>query len=89
VTDLRALRFVFTGADAFHKPPAVRELLAHMLGRGVLVAEGAAHRAQRRALVPAFAPAQLRRLTGVFLDKANEVCPMTHPRVRPNMRCSW
>jgi cytochrome P450 len=41
----------------------------------VLVAEGAAHRAQRRVLNPAFGPAQLRALTGVFLDKANEVRP--------------
>jgi cytochrome P450 len=89
VADLRALKFVFTDVDAFHKPPAVRELLAHMLGRGVLVAEGAAHRAQRRALAPAFAPAQLRRLTGVFLDKANEVRLVIHTRERPNMRCSW
>jgi cytochrome P450 len=73
VTDLRAVQAVLASADAFHKPAPIRELLARILGRGVLIAEGAHHRAQRRALSPAFGPAQLRDLTGIFLDKANEV----------------
>jgi cytochrome P450 len=44
-----------------------------MMGEGVLIAEGDKHRAQRRLMNPAFGPGQVRELTGIFLDKANEV----------------
>lgn len=67
------MRHVLNHGDTFHKSTVVRETLARILGRGVLVAEGEQHLKQRRALNPAFGPSQLRNLTGVFLDKANEV----------------
>jgi cytochrome P450 len=44
-----------------------------MFGNSVLIAEGEQHRMQRKLLNPAFGPGQVRDLTGVFLDKANEV----------------
>jgi cytochrome P450 len=47
--------------------------LARTLGGGVLLVEGAEHRRQRRLLNPAFGPAQVRDLSGVFVGKANEV----------------
>jgi cytochrome P450 len=60
----------------------VRRFLGRALGWGVLVAEGAPHRAQRRVLNPAFGPAQVRELSGIFLDKSNEVrVPFRHLRV--------
>jgi cytochrome P450 len=43
------------------------------MGEGILVAEGDLHRAQRRLMNPAFHPGATRELTGIFLDKANEV----------------
>jgi cytochrome P450 len=64
---------VLNHSEVYHKPAAAKALLASILGRGVLIAEDAQHRAQRKALNPAFGPGQLRDLTGVFLDKANEV----------------
>jgi hypothetical protein len=77
VTDLRAVQYLVNRSDKFHKPSIVRAALAHVLGRGVLVAEDEQHRMQRKALNPAFGPGQLRDLTGIFLDKANEV--LSHP----------
>jgi hypothetical protein len=41
---------------------------------GVLATEGDKHKKQRRILSPAFGPAQIRQLSGIFLAKANEVC---------------
>jgi cytochrome P450 len=58
----------------YEKPPPTRFELGRILGYGILVSEGAIHRNQRRVLNPAFGPAQIRDLTGIFLDKANEVC---------------
>jgi cytochrome P450 len=57
----------------YRKPGVGRRMLTQLVGSGVIVAEGDAHRMQRKALNPAFGAAQIRELTGVFLDKANEV----------------
>jgi cytochrome P450 len=75
-SDLSALNAILSRTDTFQKPPQAQRFLGAILGPGVLVAEGSAHRAQRRILNPAFGPAQLRALTGIFLDKANEVRPL-------------
>jgi cytochrome P450 len=72
-TDLRALQHILSHNEVYQKPAEAQRELTRLLGKGVLVAEGPAHRAQRRALNPAFGPGQLRALTGIFLDKANEV----------------
>jgi cytochrome P450 len=48
-------------------------MIRRAVGDGVLVVQGAQHRAQRRVMNPAFGPAQVRELSGIFLDKANEV----------------
>jgi cytochrome P450 len=48
--------------------------LARLIGEGgVLVTEGHHHRTQRKMMNPAFGPGQIRELTGIFIDKANEV----------------
>jgi cytochrome P450 len=81
-TDLRALQHVLAHSDTFEKSLFVRRFLGRALGWGVLVAEGAPHRAQRRVLNPAFGPAQVRELSGIFLDKSNEVrMPFRHVRI--------
>jgi cytochrome P450 len=64
---------VLAHSDTFTKSRFARRLLHRVLGGGLLVAEGAPHRAQRRVLNPAFGPVQVRELSGIFLDKANEV----------------
>jgi cytochrome P450 len=81
-TDLRALQHVLTRTDVYQKPAFVVRAIASILGAGVLVAEGAQHRAQRKALNPAFGPAQLRALTGVIADKAHAVRRVPLPPLR-------
>jgi cytochrome P450 len=74
VTDLRALTHILTRATVFPKPEDTRNALRELFGEGLLVAEGATHRAQRRLLnKSAFAPNHVRNLSGVLLCKANEV----------------
>jgi cytochrome P450 len=77
-TDLRALSHILQHHDVYQKHPAVQRGLASIVGWGVLLAEGERHRVQRKALNPAFGPAQLREQTRVFLDKANEACIDLH-----------
>jgi cytochrome P450 len=73
VTDLGAISHIISHSDVYQKTPEVRRELARLLGEGVLVAEGQAHRRQRRALNPAFGSNQLRELSSEFLNVANKV----------------
>ncbi|THH29155.1 hypothetical protein EUX98_g5030 [Antrodiella citrinella] len=68
--DDRALNHIMTHSVDYQKPETVRFNLTSVLGAGVLVTEGEQHRQQRRIMNPAFGPAQIRELTGVFLEKA-------------------
>jgi cytochrome P450 len=61
----------------YEKVPPVERPLAQVVRRGLVVVIGEEHRRQRKALNLAFGPAQIQALTGVFLDKANEVRPYT------------
>lgn len=70
---MRALNHVIHHSDIYQKPEKLRTFLARVVGWGVLVTEGNQHRLQRKILNPAFGPGQVRDLTGIFLDKANEV----------------
>jgi cytochrome P450 len=72
-TDTRALGHILQRSDIYQKPYPMRFALEKILGAGLIVAEGDAHRRQRKVLNPAFGPSQLRALTDVMLDKANEV----------------
>jgi hypothetical protein len=73
ITDLKAIGYILANPDAFPKPDATQNFLRYIFGDGLLVSQGAAHRMQRKIMNPAFGPTQLRELTGIFLDKANEV----------------
>jgi cytochrome P450 len=64
---------VLSHAEIFRRTSVASRLGRHLFGDGVLVVEGAQHRAQRRVMNPAFGPVQVRELSGIFLDKANEV----------------
>jgi cytochrome P450 len=47
--------------------------LSELLGHGVLTAEGASHRRQRRVLNPAFSPATIAEMGPILWDKAHEL----------------
>ncbi|PCH34313.1 cytochrome P450 [Wolfiporia cocos MD-104 SS10] len=68
--DTKAINYILTHSSDYPKPEASRFNLSQFLGNGVLVVEGEQHRKQRRIINPAFGPAQIRELTGIFVDKS-------------------
>ncbi|KAI0688728.1 cytochrome P450 [Cerioporus squamosus] len=73
-TDLRAINHVLVHSMDYYKPEESRTGLARLLGDGVLVTEGVKHKQQRHVMNPAFGPAQIRELTEIFLEKAQDLC---------------
>ncbi|KIJ06503.1 hypothetical protein PAXINDRAFT_20308 [Paxillus involutus ATCC 200175] len=71
--DTCALNHILAHGNDYRKLSYVRHALAQLIGEGVVVAEGAQHRQQRRVVNPAFGPAQIRGLTGIFVAKAIRV----------------
>jgi cytochrome P450 len=71
--DVKAISHVLMHSDLYWKPNALRIDLGRLLGESVLITEGEQHRMQRKLMNPAFGPGQVRELSGIFLDKANEV----------------
>ncbi|WVQ81299.1 hypothetical protein IAT38_003422 [Cryptococcus sp. DSM 104549] len=72
-SDLTAVSHILSHADLFPKPDQARLFLQDLLGNGLVVAEGADHRQQRKALSPSFSPAAIRSMTPIFFDKAYEL----------------
>ncbi|KAG6375161.1 cytochrome P450 [Boletus reticuloceps] len=83
-TDIRAINHVLTHTSDYHKPPDVRYTLSQILGKGVLIVEGAQHRQQRRIMNPAFGPAQIRALTDIFLEKSIRLCDVLSSEIAKN-----
>lgn len=71
-SDVRAVSHVIMDHLTYDTLPSNERPLPHAIGSGLLVAHGEQHRIQRKAISPAFGSTQLRALTGIFLDKANE-----------------
>lgn len=71
--DVRAVSHIVLQNQLYEKLPPGERPLVQMLKKGLVVVVGEEHRVQRKALNPAFGPGQIRALTGMFLDKANEV----------------
>ncbi|KAF7976465.1 hypothetical protein HWV62_6723 [Athelia sp. TMB] len=69
--DNRAMAHILARSDIYQKSEDARKAGARILGEGLLLAEGEGHRKQRKTMNPAFGPAQIRALTGVFTEKAN------------------
>jgi cytochrome P450 len=58
----------------FEKPPWVRKFLEQFLGHGLLMAEGAEHKHQRKQIMPAFHFRHIKELYPVFWTKSVELC---------------
>ncbi|KAI9059128.1 cytochrome P450 [Trametes sanguinea] len=71
--DARALSHILAHDEDYGRPEMTSKTLGELLGRGVLLVEGEEHRQQRRIMNPAFGPAQIRDLTEIFLQKADEL----------------
>ncbi|EPT01414.1 hypothetical protein FOMPIDRAFT_1048852 [Fomitopsis schrenkii] len=72
--DTRALHHVLNDATTYVIPDVQRRIISEIVGNGLPVTEGEQHRRQRRVMNPAFGPAQIRDLTGIFLQKSTELC---------------
>ncbi|CCM04147.1 uncharacterized protein FIBRA_06309 [Fibroporia radiculosa] len=72
--DTRAVGHILSHSYDYPKPEMSRFTLSQVLGAGLLIVEGEQHRRQRRIMNPAFGPVQVRELTGIFVEKANELC---------------
>ncbi|KAJ7042055.1 cytochrome P450 [Mycena alexandri] len=72
-TDTKAVNHFLTNTNIYEKPAHARYNLSRIVGPGVLVAEGDVHRRQRKIMNPAFGVPQIRELTGIFVDKSNEL----------------
>ncbi|KIM23166.1 hypothetical protein M408DRAFT_28079 [Serendipita vermifera MAFF 305830] len=72
-TDPKALSRILTNTDVYQKPNPERYALGQIVGKGVLYAEGADHKRQRRVLNPAFSLGHLKELSEIFLSKSQEL----------------
>ncbi|KAJ6533732.1 cytochrome P450 [Mycena capillaripes] len=73
ITDTKAIHHILSNNYVFQKPAEGRYFLSRVVGPGVLVVEEDVHKKQRKAMNPAFGPAQLRALTGIFVQKSKQL----------------
>ncbi|KAJ7036954.1 cytochrome P450 [Mycena alexandri] len=71
--DTKAIDHFLAQSEGYQRPLVSKYLLSRIVGPGLLVAEGDAHKQQRRIMSPAFGTPQVRELTPLFLDKAIEL----------------
>jgi cytochrome P450 len=63
-------RVLLGNAANYEKPRVVKRLIAPMVGRGLLSADGELWRIQRRIVAPSFAPGAIAKLTGLIAHAA-------------------
>lgn len=72
--DVKALNHILLArAYDYQKPSMTRKALDRILGKGLVSAEGAAHKRQRRLLQPAFTAAQCNAYLPIFQQCIAEV----------------
>ena len=74
--DPGVISYILSHSDDFPKPSDLRRGLKAMLGDGVLAAEGADHKRQRRVLNPSFSGPAVRNMIPIFYDKAYDLKDM-------------
>ncbi|KAJ7362819.1 cytochrome P450 [Mycena albidolilacea] len=68
-SDTKALQHILSNSYVYQKPEMGRYFLGRVVGPGVLVVEEDMHKKQN----PAFGPAQVRALTGIFVEKSKQL----------------
>ncbi|KZT70528.1 cytochrome P450 [Daedalea quercina L-15889] len=71
--DTKAMNHVLNHAQTYAKSAEDTFYLGKIFGHGLLTVEGDQHKQQRRIVNPAFGPAQVRELTEIFVDKAQQL----------------
>ncbi|KAG9036108.1 hypothetical protein FRB95_009896 [Tulasnella sp. JGI-2019a] len=74
--DPKAIAHILNHSYDYPKPPAIRDGLTRLLGKGVLVVECDDHRRQRRIMNPCFGIAQIRELMPIFYAKSFQLRDM-------------
>ncbi|KAJ7718641.1 cytochrome P450 [Mycena metata] len=69
-TDAKAVHHFLSNTEIYQKSPSLRFSLSRVVGPGVLVMEGDAHKKQRKIMNPAFGAPQIRELTEIFVEKS-------------------
>ncbi|KAJ6566145.1 cytochrome P450 [Mycena capillaripes] len=72
-TDTKAVQHILSNTHVYQKTATGRFFLGRVVGPGVLVVEGDVHKKQRKIMNPAFGPAQVRALTGIFVEKSRQL----------------
>ncbi|KAJ5684864.1 uncharacterized protein N7477_001209 [Penicillium maclennaniae] len=67
------LDIMSTNTYDFEKPWRARNFLARILGFGLILSEGPAHKRQRKALTPAFNIKNIRAMYSLMWDKTNQL----------------
>jgi cytochrome P450 len=74
VTDPNAVHDILTARPySFIKPPAISKIIRSLLGNGLVVVEGDAHKTQKKALQPAFKVRNIKDFYPVFKRKTEEL----------------
>lgn len=74
VTDPNAVHDIFsTKPYSFIKPPPISKIIRSILGEGIIVVEGDAHKSQKKALQPAFKVRNIKDFYPVLKRKTEEL----------------
>jgi cytochrome P450 len=74
VTDPNAVHDIFsTQPYSFIKPPPISKIIRSILGEGIIVVEGDAHKSQKKALQPAFKVRNVKDFYPVLKRKTEEL----------------
>lgn len=76
------LSIMSTNTYDFEKPWKVREFLARIIGFGLILSEGTAHKKQRKALTPAFNIKNIRALYRLMWEKTGELLDELEREIR-------
>ncbi|KAJ6150720.1 hypothetical protein N7470_007314 [Penicillium chermesinum] len=78
------LDIMSTNTYDFEKPRRARDFLARILGFGLILSEGAAHKKQRKALTPAFNIKNIRAMYTLMWDKTNQCLEEMEKELKAN-----
>ncbi|KAL4915452.1 cytochrome P450 [Aspergillus aurantiobrunneus] len=89
------LDIMSTNTYDFEKPWRAREFLARIIGFGLILSEGTAHKKQRRALTPSFHMKNVRALYTLMWDKTDQLLEelgkelSLQPMEGTGLGCGW
>ncbi|KAF0700466.1 Aste57867_8995 [Aphanomyces stellatus] len=77
LTDMDALKYVYTNADAFPRDKQARSILRNLVGGdGLLSTEGPTHATMRKLLMPHFGLDTVKSYVGIFTQHTTQLCAL-------------